>query len=374
MRRVLLYTIFIFLTAFCAAYSSSGVIGDLYTTKVCHDSTCTTPTPGIINFKPTGVNPVTIDSVTGLSGMIWGNELGWINLNPTGAGVVFADSTTGVLTGKAWSQVSGWINFALTGQEVKIDPLTGQFSGWAWTGGLNGGWIKFDCSSNDTCISTTWRGESNSTTTTGNTVVPMDTRPKELDVCPNIEGNQQGLPYQFTVTSKGDCVRIIDLCPNISGNQGIIPVGFILNNFGACIQENMEEEIDICINIYGIQKTVPEGMILDDEGDCLTQPRDLCLNIPGFQQTVPVTFFRDENICKFKGADKTHTKSPLIDTFKNFVTKIVNSQFSNKPITNILLFNFSEINLKDSVVIRKIAEINRFFLRNTVSFFKDIFK
>ena len=53
---------------------------------VCHDSACSTPTPGVITFSVTGISPVTI-SDSGLVGTAWGNEIGWINFAPTGGGV-----------------------------------------------------------------------------------------------------------------------------------------------------------------------------------------------------------------------------------------------------------------------------------------------
>ncbi len=120
--------------AFTVSAATGTIDPSFYNAKVCHDVTCTTPTPGVLNFIPTGVSPVLVDDVSGISGKIWGNELGWITLNPTGAGLEL-NPTTGAVTGKAWSQVSGWINFSPTGQGVFIDTTTGEFSGWAWTGG-----------------------------------------------------------------------------------------------------------------------------------------------------------------------------------------------------------------------------------------------
>ena len=122
--------------------------------KVCHNVAC--DDFGIINFELSSEPSIVIDSNNGITGKVWGNELGWITMNPTGAGVIFANTETGELTGKAWSQVSGWINFAPTGEGVTINPDTGEFEGYAWSGGAYGGWIKFDCSDPSTCVKSTW--------------------------------------------------------------------------------------------------------------------------------------------------------------------------------------------------------------------------
>lgn len=136
-----------------ASVSLGTITPGFQNTKVCHEVSCASH--GTINFKPTGVTAITIDDTTGISGTAWGNELGWINFKPINAGVTINPST-GLLSGKAWSQVSGWINFSVTGQSVVINN-NGEFFGWAWTGGEQGGWIKFDCSDTSTCVKTDWR-------------------------------------------------------------------------------------------------------------------------------------------------------------------------------------------------------------------------
>ncbi len=135
--------------------------------KVCHDVACANetpgtvdfPTPGFIDFDVSGTPPLAIDSGKGISGKVWGDELGWVTFNPPYGGVFFADPTNGLLKGTAWSETSGVINFSATGQEVVIDPVTGEWNGWAWASGPYGGWIKFDCKNNTSCVHSTWRGE-----------------------------------------------------------------------------------------------------------------------------------------------------------------------------------------------------------------------
>jgi hypothetical protein len=182
------------------------------------------------------------------AGIIWGNELGWIDLHPTGEGVTFANISNGLLTGKAWSQVSGWINFKPTGQQVLIDMTTGELSGYAWTGGPEGGWIKFDCSSSNSCVKVSWA----STTSGGGGGGGYS------DVCPNITGVQATIPSGYTVSIDGLCVEVIDVCPNIPGDQSAIPPGFNKNAMGSCIPD-----IDYCPNINGSQNVTPSGYIVD---------------------------------------------------------------------------------------------------------------
>lgn len=150
---------------FAYASESNGAISAGYgATKICKDPACSTF--GNINWKPTlngnttGATVVTITD-SGLSGNLWGDEIGWVNLAPTGSGVTI-NATTGALSGYAYAQTGGWINFRPTqvlGNPtvgVSIDS-SGQFVGYAYVSGLNGGWMKFDCASSTTCIKTDWR-------------------------------------------------------------------------------------------------------------------------------------------------------------------------------------------------------------------------
>jgi hypothetical protein len=334
---------------------------------VCHDATCASPAPGNINFAPTTGDSVVVDTVTGLSGQIWGNELGWIDLHPTGQGVTFSDPVTGVLTGKAWSQVSGWINFAPTGQQVTINPSTGEFSGYAWTGGPFGGWIKFDCGNSSSCVKTSWAINSPPTVgqlpdvcknisgwqgsiPSGYTVNIDGLCIPAYDACPNLQGDQSSIPTDFTVNSIGSCVPDIDYCPNIKGVQTSVPISYVVNSKGNCIapkigdacpningiQEKSSdcnaddfcvnidgtqtsipdgymrtenycypENIDLCKNIDGGQGSVPPGFVLDSKSNCVEQLIDTCRNLSGQQDNVPVGFYLSEdNLCLFDTFDR----------------------------------------------------------------------
>jgi len=133
-------------------------------TKICKDTTCSVF--GNINWKPTingntpGATPVTITD-SGLTGYLWGDEIGWVNLSPTGSGVTI-NASTGALSGYAYANTGGWINFHPT--PVAGNPMVGvsinsvgEFIGYAYVSGLNGGWMKFDCTSGSTCVKTDWR-------------------------------------------------------------------------------------------------------------------------------------------------------------------------------------------------------------------------
>jgi hypothetical protein len=48
------------------------------------------------------------------------------------------------------------VNFRPTNGGVTING-NGEWNGYAWVGGLYGGWIKFDCASPSSCVKTDWR-------------------------------------------------------------------------------------------------------------------------------------------------------------------------------------------------------------------------
>lgn len=271
--------ILIFSAQLAYASVSSGTIDASYKlTKVCHSADCTTPTPGVINFKPTGTTPVTIDDTNGIDGVAWGNELGWITFDPTGAEGLTINTTTGVISGKAWSQVSGWINFAPTGQSVSINS-SGEFAGWAWAGGPHGGWIKFDCTDVTACIKTDWRPLSaRSTTTPGGGNGPIagggGGGSSPSDMCWNVSGIQFSVPEGYTRVGN-DCEQTAllasDMCQNISGIQTSVPAGLTRDTGGLCVasfididHDGIPNTSDPDIDGDGIPNTQESG---DSDGD-----------------------------------------------------------------------------------------------------------
>lgn len=158
---VCMCVVFLVSIATAEASISGGIDSNHKVTRVCQDNSCSTF--GTINFAPTinvntpGAIAISITD-SGIEGNAWGNEIGWINFTPIGGGVT-VDPSTGVLSGLAYSSVGSWINFSSTGQGVTlVDNGSGSdFFGYAWVSGVRGGWIKFDCSQNATCIKTDWR-------------------------------------------------------------------------------------------------------------------------------------------------------------------------------------------------------------------------
>ncbi len=181
--------LFIFFSVAMQVHATTGYIDATATNQVlvCQNVDCSSSS--IIDFELTN-NTFMVNDVTGLSGKVWGTELGWITFNPKDRGVYFKNVSTGLLSGYAWSTVSGWINFEVTGQQVIINPNTGEFNGYAWAGGPQGGWIKFDCTNPETCVRTTWRANQ-----APGGHPPLNQDP--LDICPNIDGNQNEIPKGF---------------------------------------------------------------------------------------------------------------------------------------------------------------------------------
>jgi hypothetical protein len=143
---------------FCVATNTPLYVDPLKkNTYVCKDISCVTKK--IINFLPSGgATPIKLEN-NAITGYAWGEELGWINFSPTGSGL-FVNATTSEITGHAWASASGWINFhpansgtisfgIPVGVSVQVD---GSLYGWAFASGIGGGWIKFDCSQNTTCV------------------------------------------------------------------------------------------------------------------------------------------------------------------------------------------------------------------------------
>jgi hypothetical protein len=164
---VCMCVVFLVSIATVEASISGGIDSNHKVTRVCQDNSCSTF--GTINFAPTinvntpGAIAISITD-SGIAGNAWGDEIGWVNFTPIGGGVA-VDPSTGVLSGLAYSSVGSWINFSPTGQGVTlVDNGSGSdFFGYAWVSGIRGGWIKFDCSQNATCIKTDWRSIPNRT-------------------------------------------------------------------------------------------------------------------------------------------------------------------------------------------------------------------
>lgn len=148
---------------------------------VCYDAVCSDG--GRVNMRPTinsntpGATAINITD-TAITGHAYGEDIGWIKFDvsssqmPATMTPVKVNPTTGVISGYAYANTGSWINFAPTtvsgGQTVGVTiNSTGQWNGYAWVSGINGGWMKFDCVSatSTSCITTDWRPIPNRTPT-----------------------------------------------------------------------------------------------------------------------------------------------------------------------------------------------------------------
>ncbi len=78
---------------------------------------------GWINFGCDYCNVQVLDDK--IIGYAWSQNYGWINLAPSNGGIL--NDGQGNLSGYAWGENLGWIDFS----NVKIDPNTGNFTGYA---------------------------------------------------------------------------------------------------------------------------------------------------------------------------------------------------------------------------------------------------
>jgi hypothetical protein len=126
-----------------------------------------TENAGWLNAEPGGDGGPGLEvEDSGLSGWLWGENLGWISLSCENTASCGATSYGvlhdgfGVLSGFAWAENAGWIDFAPTTAGVSFDTATGEFSGYAW--GENVGWISFHCANTGSCrtapykVKTSW--------------------------------------------------------------------------------------------------------------------------------------------------------------------------------------------------------------------------
>jgi hypothetical protein len=100
-----------------------------------------------VNFAATNASPAPdLDEISGLTGQVWSEALGWISFSGTNYGVgITCDSgtQTGTLTGFAWGEGAGFINFEPTNGGVTVGS-NGVLDGTAWI--ANAGWLVFDSS------------------------------------------------------------------------------------------------------------------------------------------------------------------------------------------------------------------------------------
>jgi len=372
MFKTFIFTLIIisstFLTETSHASETNGTIDNTsFAALVCHDPSCTAPTPTYINFKPTGVTPITITD-TSIDGLAWGSGLGWINLNPTGSEGITVNPNTGEISGLAWSQSGSWINFRPSnsgtidgGIPVGVSiNAAGEFVGWGWASGPNGGWIKFTCTSVNTCVKTDWRSIPNRTVVTlpatggsgGGTAIqtpqqnnPATTTPEvnnSNDLCLNLPRTQTVVPKGYIRDAQSNVCTLIlsDSCSNIAGIQTVVPFGLKVEG-GQCVplveeevekskevatstgktEEKKEEVVDLCANISGLQTVIPQGYLLQTGTSdvCVSKEVDHCPNIDGIQNIVPIGYFINENggCERLTSVEEDKDADGLVDEFED---------------------------------------------------------
>lgn len=149
--------------------------------RVCQVVGCSTY--GQVNMRPTinanttGATIITITD-TSITGHAYGDQIGWIKFDPVATYMpstmtpVKVNPTSGIVSGYAYANTGAWINFSPTtvsgGTAVGVTiKANGQWDGYAWVSGLNGGWLHFDCAVPATCVTTDWRPIPNRTVISG---------------------------------------------------------------------------------------------------------------------------------------------------------------------------------------------------------------
>jgi LPXTG-motif cell wall-anchored protein len=125
--------------------------------------------------------------------------------------------------------------------------------------------------------------------------------PPPLDLCPNIDGDQETVPLGMITNDAGECVPPQDACPNLQGVQDAPPAGWSTDADGNCVPP---APADVCPNIDGAQDSVPNGYEVDADGNCVLPAEiiDDCPNLSGHQNGLPEGYtFSDGDCVKVLG-------------------------------------------------------------------------
>ncbi|MEO6513531.1 MAG: hypothetical protein ABIR37_02465 [Candidatus Saccharimonadales bacterium] len=156
--------------------------------------------------------------------------------------------------------------------------------------------------------------------------------PQPVDLCKNIEGNQEVVPVNMVRGDDGNCYKKVWVCKYVgtpgvderlkTGNDGLINVSvnaiehnqwdgtvpgwfsdaqdrsYVLaydNGQPAPSASECPQPVDVCPNITGYQSSIPEGMVKDNEGNCVTPPcgchedKDVTAKEPTFKEVCGYT-------------------------------------------------------------------------------------
>jgi hypothetical protein len=92
-----------------------------------------------------------------------------------------------------------------------------------------------------------------------------------VDLCTNIEGNQESVPEDYYHTEEGTCEPKTPVCTdesfeNYGGQNGIFDEETEIANDELC---SNEPAVDVCPNLEGDQETLPEGYDYDEQRNCV---------------------------------------------------------------------------------------------------------
>ena len=227
-----------------------------------------------------------------MTGMAWGENIGWINLSPA-TGAIINDGD-GSLSGYAWAENAGWINFNPAGGGVSINAC-GEFNGYAW--GENIGWINFNHSQG--MVKTSW-------------VSPIDSvAPVTLPDIPVQQWYTGNVSFGLTATDCGHGVQEIRYSLNgddevvVSGPTATIDITaegiHSLIFYAVDVDGNIESSTEVTIRI---DKT-PPAITINTPGDGATY---------GLNSSVLADFTVTDNVSGVAGTSSTVADGAAIDT------------------------------------------------------------
>lgn len=117
---------------------------------------------GWLTFSPSAASSTVYVADDGLSGYLYGENIGWISLscrNTSSCGTVdygVLNDASGNLSGFAWGENIGWIDFGSSTAPYQVSINSGTFTGYAYAENI--GWINFDTEADS--ATTTWRARS----------------------------------------------------------------------------------------------------------------------------------------------------------------------------------------------------------------------
>lgn len=191
-------------------------------------------------------------------------------------------------------EIQGGVSAINTGDSVTFNAVPNNANGtpsYTWSGIVSGSGSSksYTALTAGTHQATVQMTDLNGTDTDICTIVV--TEDEDVDLCPNLIGDQKTIPTGYEVNSAGDCVLVdvIDICSNIAGNQENLPTGKMLASDGTCVNANSQ---DVCKNLAGVQTAVPDeyhlsgSLCVPDENDT-----DVCENLDGNQTVIPTGYF-----------------------------------------------------------------------------------